>query len=72
MPKQKTLTTEEYGKMASYLWDGGWLQGSRGWWHPPSCMASWPIEEAYAMAKRDEADGRRMSAEDVKEYLAGR
>lgn len=33
-----------------YLEDGGWIENHRGWWHPPSCLASWPIGEAYVMA----------------------
>ena len=44
-----------------YLEDGGWIENHRGWWHPPSCLASWPIGEAYVMAKKDEHNGLRMS-----------
>lgn len=54
----------------TYLWDGGWLQNINGWWHPPSCLASWPLNEAYEMAKKDEAKGLRMTPDEVKAYLA--
>lgn len=53
-----------------YLLAGGWLQNYQGWWHPPSCMASWPLDEAYDFAKRDEASGYRLTPEQVKEYLS--
>lgn len=52
-----------------YLWDGGWMQNNNGWWHPPSCLASWPLDEAYEMAKRDEDRGLRLTAKEVMEYL---
>ena len=55
--------------MEDYLRSGGWLQNDRsGWWHPPSCLASWPLREAFAMAKRDEKSGQRMTSEEVAEY----
>lgn len=38
-----------------YIRGGGWIQNGRGWWHPPSCLASWPLDQAYLMAKDDEA-----------------
>jgi hypothetical protein len=52
-----------------YLIDGGWIQNGRGWWHPPSCLASWPLDQAYLMAKEDERKGLRMSKEEVEAYL---
>ncbi len=55
--------------MAVFLREGGWIENHNGWWHPPSCLASWPLGEAYAMAKRDEAQGARMTPEQVQEYL---
>jgi hypothetical protein len=51
-----------------YLWRGGWLENGRGWWHPPNCLAAWPIDEAYKMAKNDEERGLRMTPEDTIEY----
>jgi hypothetical protein len=54
-----------------YLSTGGWLQNNSGWWHPPSCLASWPLDEAVKMAKSDEKRGRRMSPEKVEVYLKG-
>lgn len=54
--------------MNMYLWRGGWLENASGWWHPPNCLASWPIHEAYDMAKRDEKDGLRMTPEQTIEY----
>lgn len=59
-------------EMREYLWNGGWLQNSRGWWHPPSCLASWPLSEAFEMAKNDEEKGVRMTPEQVADYLAGK
>ncbi len=44
---------------ADYLRAGGWLENRRSWWHPPSCLASWPLDEAFEMAKRDEERGTR-------------
>jgi hypothetical protein len=41
--------------MEECLRAGGYLQNRRGWWHPPSCLASWPLREAYTMAQKDEA-----------------
>lgn len=58
-------------EMIQYLCDGGWICNLRGWWHPPSCLASWPIHEAYEMAKKDEAKGARMTPAEVAEYLKG-
>ena len=29
--------------------DAGWICNRRGWWHPPSCLAAWPFDEAKAM-----------------------
>lgn len=52
-----------------YIRDGGWIQNGRGWWHPPNCLASWPLYEAYLMAKDDERKGMRMSQGEVKDYL---
>lgn len=52
-----------------YLRLGGWLASNSGWWHPPSCLASWPIDEAVAMAKKDEASGMRMSRGELRAYL---
>lgn len=66
--KKPKLPTEQ--EMSDYLFGGGWLQGNSGWWHPPNCLASWPLVEAYEAAKRDEAKGIRMSAERFK-TLAG-
>ena len=54
-----------------YLFDGGWIQNYNGWWHPPSCLASWPLGEAYEMAKKDEREGSRMTPDEVAEYLKG-
>lgn len=56
---------------SNYLWDGGWLINYDGWWHPPHCLASWPLDEAYKMALREEAKGLRMSAEEVADYIKG-
>jgi len=53
-----------------YLRDGGWLQNFRGWWHPPNCLASWPLDQAVKMARDDEAKGTRMTSEEVIQYLA--
>jgi len=53
-----------------YLRLGGWIQGNGGWWHPPSCLASWPENEAIEMARRDEANGRRMTETELRQYLA--
>ncbi len=55
---------------AMYLWRGGWLENARGWWHPPSCLAAWPLDEAYAIAKKDEASGLRMTPAECMEYHA--
>ena len=33
--------------------DDGWICNKRGWWHPPSCVAAWPFEEAKVMWQRD-------------------
>ena len=55
-----------------YLTEGGWIQNRHGWWHPPNCIASFPLEQAMEMAKRDEDRGLRMSREEVDEYLRGR
>lgn len=49
----------------SYLWARGYLENNRGWWHPPSCVAAWPIDEAYKMARRD---SRHMSATELMDY----
>lgn len=51
-----------------YLWKGGWIENNGGWWHPPSCTASWPLNEAFEMAKRDEERGLRMSVEQCRDY----
>ena len=53
-----------------YLRLGGWLQGDSGWWHPPSCLASWPEHEAVEIAKRDEARGLRMTENELRAGLA--
>ena len=47
--------------MMGFLRQRGWFTNDfNGWWHPPSCLASWPLREAYEMAKRDElAEHRR-------------
>lgn len=37
-----------------YLTARGWLQNTSGWWHPPLCLASWPLQEAFEMAHDDE------------------
>ena len=55
-------------EMSDYLWWGGWLENRNGWWHPPSCLASWPLGEAYDAAKRDEAKGHRMTPRQLLEY----
>lgn len=62
--------TPSFAEQRQYLIDGGWLENLRGWWHPPSCLASWPLPEAYKMAKRDEERGLRMTPEEVSQYLA--
>jgi hypothetical protein len=54
-----------------YLIDGGWIQNGRGWWHPPSCLASWPLDQSYLMAKEDERKRLRMSKGEVVSYLRG-
>jgi len=64
----KYPTVTENDKI-TYLSDGGWTCNRHMWWHPPNCLASWPIDEAYDMAKRDEAKGMRMSPEEVRKYL---
>lgn len=69
--KAETEAKAHYRK-TKYLWDGGWLINQPRWWHPPSCLASWPLDEAYQMAKKDEASGQRMKPEEVAEYLAAR
>ena len=51
--------------MQQYLWAGGWMQNMQGWWHPPNCLASWPIEEAYEMAMRDESAGLRITRDEL-------
>ncbi len=52
-----------------YLWLGGWLKNDNfGWWHPPNCLASFPIATALKMARKDEKAGLRMSINEVKEY----
>lgn len=51
-----------------YLWLGGWLENDRCWWHPPECVASFPIEDAVPMAKRDEDRGLRLSYRDLDRY----
>ncbi len=63
------MTTNTTEQKEQYLRDGGWIQNSRGWWHPPSCLASWPLDQAYLMAKEDERKGARMSKEEVEAYL---
>ena len=63
------MTTE--CEMRQYLIDGGWLENIRGWWHPPSCLASWPLDQAYKMAKRDEERGLRMTPREVAEVKEG-
>lgn len=67
-----TTTKTTHIEMCQYLWAGGWFQSNSGWWHPPNCLASWPIDEAFAMAKRDDGRGLRMTAEEAKDYLEGR
>lgn len=52
-----------------YLRLGGWMQGRSGWWHPPSCLASWPEADAVRMARADEKSGSRMTEADLREYL---
>ena len=39
--------------------DDGWACNKRGWWHPPSCVAAWPFEEAKHMWQRDQARRRK-------------
>ena len=36
--------------------DSGWICNRRGWWHPPSCLAAWPFDEAKAMFLRRHND----------------
>jgi hypothetical protein len=55
----------------TYLRTGGWFQNDRGWWHPPNCLASWPIDEAVEMARKDEIRGTRISQQEAEEYLRG-
>jgi hypothetical protein len=55
----------------AYLRGGGWIQNDRGWWHPPNCLASWPVDAAVEMARRDEKRGLRMDRREVEEYLNG-
>jgi hypothetical protein len=31
------------------LEEAGWVKNERGWWHPPSCVAAWPLDEAWEM-----------------------
>ncbi len=62
---KRKITDEE---KETYLRDGGWI--CNGWWHPPYCLASWPLDEAYEMAKRDEDNGLRMTKQEVADYLA--
>lgn len=57
------------GEDERYLRLGGWMTNDRGWWHPPSCLASWPIEEAVRMARDDEARGLRMNDAELRRYL---
>lgn len=54
----------------TYLWLSGWLQNERGWWHPPHCLAAWPVDEAVEAARRDEQRGRRMSFDELRAYHA--
>lgn len=65
---QRNDESSDSGK-EQYLIDGGWIQNGRGWWHPPSCLASWPLDDAYRMAKQDERNGIRMNKEEVEAYL---
>ena len=34
--------------------DKGWICNPRGWWHPPSCLAAWPFDEAKYMFLKDQ------------------
>lgn len=54
----------------TYLWLGGWLQNPHAWWHPPHCLASWPVDEAVEAARRDEQRGRRMTLDELRAYHA--
>lgn len=48
-----------------FLLLAGYLENGHGWWHPPSCLASWPIHEAFEMAQRHK---ERMTYEDLVQY----
>lgn len=53
------------------LWLAGFCENRRtGRYHPPSCTASWPINEAYAMVVRDKAKGRHVIStfEELRNY----
>ncbi len=45
----------------AYLIAGGWVQNAWAWWHPPHCLASFPLEQAHKMAREDERRGLRMT-----------
>lgn len=41
-------------KIADRMEEAGWMCNHRGWWHPPSCLAAWPFEQARRMFLEDE------------------
>jgi hypothetical protein len=47
--KQKHKLDED---IKDQMEDAGWICNRRGWWHPPSCLAAWPFDEAKAMFLR--------------------
>ena len=52
-------------RMEAYLWLSGWMTNDHsGRWHPPACLANWPIDQAFAMAK----ETGPMTRADLREY----
>ena len=52
---QRYLSTVVEIKKEAYLRSQDWFQNDRGWWHPPDCLAAWPMAEAFDMAQKAEA-----------------
>jgi len=49
--------------IADRMEDAGWMCNRKGWWHPPSCLAAWPFNEAKRMFLRDEEQRQRHNKE---------
>jgi hypothetical protein len=42
-----------YERKVKLLEANGWFRNDMDWWHPPSCLASWPLDRAWQMCLND-------------------